>query len=422
MPKLPKIFYGWWMIIASSIIMFYNAGIVIFGFTAFFDPIIVQFGWSYAQVSLAASLRGAETGLVSPLLGYLVDRWGSKWIFLLGGILVGTGLIFLSRIETLAGFYGGFVFIAIGISACGPATGNPVAIQWFRRRLGLAMGIISAASAVGGLLLPLIIILIDSYGWRDALMILGIGSIVISVPLSLLIRRRPENYGYSADGDPLKQSPVKQKAEPRPTPPEVEIGARQALASRTFWFLALAFTMQYITISAVIAHIMPFLDTVNINRSTASFFAAAIPLISVVGRMGAGWLSDKMSKKRVSIGAFILITIGTLLFEYVSGADFWVLILAVVLFSLSYGSSTTIRAVLLRQYFGKGKFGTIFGFLLGIISLGSILGPFLAGWIFDSWNSYSYAWLVFTALNIVALVLIAIVPKTPIKAQASGAA
>jgi MFS transporter, OFA family, oxalate/formate antiporter len=419
MPGRSKIYYGWWIVAAAFSIGFYNAGIVIFGFTAFFDPIVNEFGWSYAQVSLAASLRGAETGLVSPILGFFVERWGSRWIFFMSGIFIGLGLILLSQIHSLGGFYGGFAFIAVGVSACSPAVANPIAIHWFRNRLGMAMGILSSASAAGGLMLPIIIKLIDAFGWRQAVFILGIGAILIGIPLSMVIRHKPEQYGYSPDGVPVSKSDANKKQNIRPSAPEPEIGTKQALKSRTFWFLIMGFTFQYVTISAVLAHIMPFLNTVNFSRSTASFFAASIPLISVAGRLASGWISDKMDWKKVVIVSYIVISIGTLLFNYVSISKLWVLVLAIILFSLSYGSNTTLRAISLRNYFGKSRFATIFGFFLGILSLGAILGPFVAGWIYDTWNSYQYAWIFFTAINVVGLILMIVTPQIRTKAPAA---
>lgn len=419
MPGHTKIFYGWWIVAAAFFIGFYNAGIVIFGFTAFFDPIVNEFGWSYAQVSLAASLRGAETGLVSPVLGFFVERWGSRWIFFMSGIFIGLGLILLSQIHSLGGFYGGFTFIAIGVSACSPAVASPIAIHWFRRRLGLAMGILSSAAAAGGLMLPIIIKLIDAFGWRQTLFILGMGAILIGIPLSLVIRHKPEQYGYSPDGIPVASPAIDKTQDARLSAPEIEVGTKQALTSRTFWFLTVGFTFQYITISAILAHIMPFLNTVDVSRSTASFFAAAIPLISVIGRLTSGWMSDRIDWKKVVITSYVIISIGTLLFDYVSGSALWILVVAVILFSLSYGSTTTLRAIALRKYFGRSRFATIFGFFLGILSLGAILGPFFAGWIYDTWNSYQYAWILFTAVNLAGLVLMIVTPQLRAKAPAA---
>lgn len=423
--KAPKIFYGWWIVAACFIICVTSGGVVVYGFTAFFDPIITEFGWSYAAVSLAASLRGAETGLLAPVLGFLVDRWGSKWILFIGSILVGLGLVLLSKVTTLAQFYGAFVLVALSTSCCGVGVVNPVINHWFRRDLGKATGILSAGFALGGLLVPLVFKLIDSFGWRDALVILGIGCLVICTPLSLVVRHKPEPYGYNPDGDissPLPKTPDIKNPEPVKIVDEVNIGVSQALKSRTFWHLTLAFTLQYLVVAAVLAHIMPFLKTINIDRETASFFAGAIPVISIAGRLAAGWLSDKFSRRQVAVSSFVIVCIGTFLFDYIGSLSIWLLVTAVILFSVGYGSANTLRVVLTREHFGRGRFGTIFGFLMGVLALGSMAGPVMAGWIFDVWKSYHYAWIIFTGVNIISILLLATTPRIKPKENPSQTA
>lgn len=421
--KSPKIFYGWWIVIDCFAIAIMTSGLVVYGFTAFFDPIIEEFGWSYAAVSLAVSLRGVETGLISPVLGFLVDRWGAKWILFTGTLLTGLGLIILSRVTSLAQFYGAFIVVAISTSFCGPGVVNPVINHWFRRNLGKATGILAAGFALGGLLVPVIIKLIDSYGWREALVILGVCCLVICVPLALIIRHKPEQHGSMPDGDigSLDNKSINIKnPELDLIPAEINMGVSQVLKSRTFWHITLAFALQYLVISAVLVHIMPFLNTVGIPRSTASFFAGAIPVFSVIGRLGSGWLSDKFSSKRVAVVSFAFVCLGTLLFDYVTSITLWILVLAVILFSVSYGCANTLRAVLPREYFGKSRFATVFGFLLGILALGSMLGPYLAGWTFDIWKSYHYAWILFTGVNLASLVLIATTPSVRVKDSAKA--
>jgi MFS transporter, OFA family, oxalate/formate antiporter len=412
--KSPKIFYGWWIVAACFTICVTSGGVVVYGFTAFFDPIIAEFGWSYTAVSLAASLRGVETGLLAPVLGFLVDRWGSKWILFAGSILTGLGLIILSKVTSLAQFYGAFVIVSLATSCCGVGVVNPVVNHWFRRNLGKATGILSAGFALGGLLVPVVFKLIDLFGWREALIISGVSCLIICVPLTFVIRHKPETYGYVPDGDPVplvSKTPNITGPELVKVPVEIDIGVSQALKSRTFWHIALAFTLQYLVVAAVLAHIMPFLKTVDIDRATASFFAGAIPVISISGRLAAGWLSDKFSRKKVAAGSFATVLIGTLLFDYITSQTLWLLVAAVILFSVGYGCVNTLRVVMTREHFGRGRFGTIFGFLMGVLALGSMLGPFLAGWTFDVWKSYHYAWLLFTVLNAISLLLLVTTPK-----------
>lgn len=406
-----RVYYGWWIVAACFISTVYTGGIIVFGFTAFFDPLIKEFGWSYAQVSLAASLRGAETGLIAPLLGYMVDRWGARWLMFLGASIVGIGILLLSRISSLGMFYAAFLLIAIGLSCSSPAIIFPATSTWFRKRLGLATGILAVGFGLGSLLIPVVTGIIDALSWRNALLVLGIGTLVICLPLALVVKRKNEpSSGVIEEEMTHPESHTRSKSL-RIKEPEVEIGQKQALKSRTFWHITVAFALQYVVISAEMAHIMPYLEDVGIARSTASMAAAAVPLISLISRFGSGWASDRFSGNSVAMGSFALMVIGSLLFYNVSRDVMWLLAFAIVIFALGWGGGFTTRAILLKQYFAGGRFGTLFGFLLGVGSIGAMLGPILAGWIFDTWKSYSFAWILFAILDLMALVLIATLPK-----------
>ncbi|MCG2778719.1 MAG: MFS transporter, partial [Desulfobacterales bacterium] len=115
---IKRIFYGWWIVLACFFIGLYVGGVVFYGFTAFFEPIREEFGWSYTQISFAASLRGLEMGFIAPLVGFLVDRFGSRKLILYGTITVGLGLIFLSLTQSLAMFYVSFLLVAFGAGGC----------------------------------------------------------------------------------------------------------------------------------------------------------------------------------------------------------------------------------------------------------------------------------------------------------------
>ncbi|MFC1964099.1 MFS transporter [Chloroflexota bacterium] len=200
-PGRHKLFYGWWVLGACFLITFYMGGVVFFGFTAVLEPIATEFGWSYAQISLAASLRGIEIGLLAPLTGLLVDRWGPKRLIFGGAVLTGFGLILLSRINSLATFYGAFALVAIGMSGLSSTVMLAAIVNWFHRRASITTGLIVSGFALGGALIPLVTALIDKYQWHTAILILGITAWIITLPLSLLVRHKPEQYGYLPDGD-----------------------------------------------------------------------------------------------------------------------------------------------------------------------------------------------------------------------------
>ena len=200
--KPSKIFYGWWVVGACFLIWLFIGGFVTFGFTAFFEPIANEFSWSYTQISFAASLRGMETGILSPLLGLVVDRWGPRRLMFGGIVVIGIGLTLLSYTTSLGMFYGAFALVAIGISSSASPTVTTTAVaNWFRRKSGIAIGVMTCGFALGGLMVPVIVRLIDIVGWKSAIFVLGLIIVLIGLPLSLLVRHKPEQYGYLPDGD-----------------------------------------------------------------------------------------------------------------------------------------------------------------------------------------------------------------------------
>ena len=167
------VFYGWWLVAICFLIALYTAGVIGYSFTAFFEPLVDEFGWSYTQVSLASSVRGVEMGLFAPLIGVLVDRFGSRRIMFLGVILIGLGLLWLSRVQSLGAFYASFILTASGLSTCSHTAMIAAVAKWFRRKIGIAIGAMICGYGFSGFMVPVVVRLIDVYGWRLALAFSG---------------------------------------------------------------------------------------------------------------------------------------------------------------------------------------------------------------------------------------------------------
>ena len=194
---MASIFYGWWVVFACFFLGFYIHGAVFASFTAFFEPIAKEFGWSYTQISVAASIRGLEVGILAPIVGFLVDRFGPRKLIFCGSLTIGFGLILCSRTYSLPMFYGAFILIALGMSGCTATVLMTAVANWFRRDVGKALGLMASGFGVGGILVLFIVRLIDLYHWRTTFVILGLGMWLIGIPLSLFVRHRPELYGIS---------------------------------------------------------------------------------------------------------------------------------------------------------------------------------------------------------------------------------
>ena len=397
-----KIFYGWWIVLACSLIGFYFGGAIFYGFTAFFEPIREEFGWSYTQISFAASLRGLEMGIFAPIVGFLVDRFGSRKLIFWGTITVGFGLILLSCTRSLAMFYGSFLLIAFGAGGCASVVTMAAVANWFHKNVGIALGVMASGIGASGLMVPLIVQLIDVSGWRTTLIILGLGMLILGIPLSFVIRNRPEQYGYLPDGiSPSDRMPHLKNQDPGVK--AAEIGFKEALKKRSFLYLIILDAIRMMIVAAVIIHIMPYLSSLGLPRFTAGLVAGAIPLASIIGRFGFGWLGDVFDKGYVMAWTFCIISLGMLAFCYVQ--VIWVVFVFLLLFSPGYGGSMVLRGAILREYFGRNSFGKMIGITMGAASIGGIIGPTLAGWAFDTFGSYRLVWLVFCGLSSLAIYL-----------------
>ena len=408
--KNRKVFYGWWIVGAGFFIAVYIGGFIHFGFTAVFEPIASDFGWSYAQVSFAASLRGLEMGLLAPIVGLLMDRWGPRRLVFAGAVIIGLGLLLLSRINSLATFYGAFILIAMGISTCIGVVPIATVGNWFQKKVTLATGILVSGAATGGLMVPLATRIIDIFEWRTAMAILGFGAWGILLPLSLLFRHKPEQYGYLPDGD-LHRKPPASEGQSSAQGNELDIGVKQVLKSSAFWHIAMGFMCHILVMNAVITHVMPYLSSIGLTRSFSSLVASAIPATSIVGRLSFGWLGDKFDKRRVAALGFVLAGLGLLSLGYATTAGAWMLVPSIVLLGLGYGGPIPMMPALLREYFGRGRLATVLGLVMGVAALGGVVGPPLAGLAFDRFGSYQVAWFGFAGLVIAGMISLITTPS-----------
>ncbi len=397
------IFYGWWIVIASFFIAFYVGGAIFFGFTAFFEPIVTEFGWSYTQVSIGTSLRGLEMGILAPLIGFLVDRFGSRRLVIFGVITVGLGLILISQTQSLVMLYVAFLLLSFGAGGCTSVVLYAAVANWFRRNIGKALGITACGFGAGGLLVPLIPRLIDAFDWRITLIILAAGMWVLGIPSALVIRDKPEQYGYLPDGGVMPAIALNSRIEPE----ETKATFAEVIRGRTLWFISLAEAIRWIILTSVVVHIMPYLTSIGIPRENAALVAAAIPLISLIGRFGFGWLGDIFDKRYLMAITYGLAGLGMLALSYSSVWLFMFLFL--ICFPLAYGGGVTLRGAMISEYFGRSSFGKALGIIMGISSIGGIIGPILAGFTFDTRGSYQLIWLVFCGLTIISVAVILMV-------------
>ncbi len=409
--KPPPIFYGWWIVGACFLIALYTIGVVFYGFTAVFEPVVHEFGWSYAQVSLASSIRGLEAGLLAPVVGMLIDRWGPRKLIFGGVIFTGMGLIVFSQMTSLLMFYVASVLMAIGLSSSGLSVMMTAVTHWFRKKAGLAIGIMVSGFGASGLVVPVVVGLVDTYEWRTAMLVLALGVFIIGLPLSLVIRHKPEQYGYFPDGIKPDTSRDDAGVPVITARTESSTGLRKAMRSRVFWFIILALIPQFIVVTAVVTHVMTYLSSLDIPRSVSGLAATAIPLLSIGGRFGFGWLTDRFDAGKLMMVALMSLALGLVCFEFVGSGLTWLLVPALTFFGIGYGGNITLLGIVVARYFGRGNFGSILGWIWGILLVGNVAGPPVAGWVFDTYGSYQWVWLGFAAIVVAGAVVISNIPR-----------
>jgi len=397
----PRPFYGWWVVFATSAILVITGATFFFGFTTLVNPLAAEFGWGRGIIGLAFSLRSELGGIVAPGVGLLVDRLGPRRIILAGVMVVGLGLLWFSRINSLATFYGATLVIALGMTACGPAVGAVAIARWFRRRRGRAMALMTAGVGVSGPLVLLLAWLIDLFGWRNAVTILASAALALGIPLALLVRDRPEELGLLVDGEAASAAP------PSPAPAQ-GLTLREALTGPTFWLLTSALALSYLGGHAVIVHQMPALIWAGIPKPLAALTVTLFVVTSVLGRLGFGWLADFLDKRRVIATALLFQALGILAFSQVREA--WQIAPFLLLFSLGFGGLAPLRPAIIAEYFGLRSLGAILGISFTIVSLGMVAGPALAGWMFDLTQSYHLA---FFTLSLAALTAVPLALSLP---------
>jgi sugar phosphate permease len=282
---LKKLFFGWIIVLAGIFFSTYNSVLFVYGFTAFMTPITLSFGWNYAQVSFASSLRGLETGSLDPLVGFAVDRWSARRLMFIGLLIYAGGVIFISQASNLAMFYCGFLIVGLGGAISITMVPSTVIARWFKKNIGKASGLLSVGVALGGMFTPLIVKSIDTNGWDNTLIYLAIGLLVMGLPLSFIFRSRPEEYGMLPDGQVIdEKAPV--------TATSTGMGVKEAVKTRAFWAIGFSTMMQMMAIHAVTLHMMPYLESLGMERSEAAIPVTIFSVITIICRILYGVLTD----------------------------------------------------------------------------------------------------------------------------------
>ena len=387
--KTNRIFYGWYIVTAGVLITTIHGVLYLYGFGAFFIHFQNAFGASRAQIGLVLGLSRLEGGLVAPIAGYLVDKYGPRRLMLFGLTLLGLGFIVVSQVHTLAMFY----LVYVGMMATGASFGSSRPIQislanWFIRKRSRVMGFLMTGFGIGGSFVFVFSWVIETYGWRPSCVMAGIIIWSVSIPLSLIIRHRPEDMGLLPDGvTEMPEITVANASEAdsdagRQSLGEIDFTVKQALSTRAFWMLALVYATWSMVPPTMTAHMIPYLQQeVGATPAIAALSLSAFAFISLFGRIPIGWIGDYVNLRYLLSGLFVLMGIGILILANIHTTA--LIPLALIFLGPAYGGSLPLRPAIQGYFFGRKSFGTIGGLLQFFDLPATVAAPFLVGWIAD---------------------------------------
>ena len=409
--RLSDVYYGWRMIAVGSVLRILGGGLYFYGFSVFFLPLSQDLGLSRAATSLVFSLARAQGAFEGPIAGYFMDRHGPRPLMILAILMAGVGHMLLAGISS----YVTLLIVYMGVVSLSFHAGFMdapmlIANTWFIRNRTMAMALISGSVGIGGFIFtPLLSLAVHAFGWRQAAFGCGVLFIVIGLPLALLVRRSPESIGLLPDGDPPSTPNGNNSHAARSnSQEEVNFTVAQALRTSSFWYLTIATAIRVTVLSAINVHYVALMVWKGMTPQRAAFFLAAQALVAVPSHLLFGWIGDRLSKPKLMASCMLLATGSMFVLVYVHSES--AILIFIALFSV-VESTFPVNWSTVGEYFGRKNFAKIRGSMSFVSTWGSVIGPVIAGAIYDHTQSYDILIWSSAALLLVASALYAMVKK-----------
>ncbi len=400
---MKRLFHGWYMVGAGGAMQFVQSTLLLQSFGAYFAVLRDDRGWSKTELSGAAALHQVEAAILGPLLGWIIDRFGPQWVIRIGVVVFGGGFMLLSCVDSLLAFYGAFLVTALGSSLCGFFPLNVALIHWFERYRARALSSMQIGMGLGGLALPAVAWALATYGWRATAFSSGIIIIALCLPLSFVMRRRPEDMGLLMDGAAAAAPSLKPDAKEDQAPATRDFTAREALRTPAFWLLSLGHGSALFVVMGVNTHAITHMkEGLGYSIEVASLVIVLQTLAQLAGVGIGAWIGERFNKRRLCAlcmlghaGGLLCLTYADLLPALTTAM--------VIAFALIHGTAWGLRGPFMQairaDYFGRSAIGMILGLSFMIIVIGQAGGPLIAGILADMTGNYRAG---FTTLAVLA--------------------
>lgn len=402
--RFSGLFYGWYLAMAGATNNFVLIGVVMIGFSAFVNPVREELGWSLTAISIGFSLRSFEQGLLSPITGLLVDRIGPRRMAFVGVAVTSGGMLLFSQSHHIGTYYVASFAMSLGMSL-GAGTAYPAALMnWFERKRGRAMGVMNTGNAAGWIVVLLVALLIDAFGWRTTAAMAAGAVFVVGMSMALVIRDRPQDYGEIPDGERLPEGETLDPSLDRAQ----GLTPQQAVREPALYLLAISSAASIALLTSWTVYLIPHLEDVGFSSRGAAVIAGAYAFVQIALRYLVGWLGDRFGRRRLFIASFVAQAVGILLFAQLSPDRLWMLPAYYLIFGFGHAAWLVLQMTVIADYFGTRRFATIRGLTSTLQMPVNIAAPVLAGISFDRTESYELAFTIFAGGALVGALLVAV--------------
>jgi MFS family permease len=408
--KKNGIFYGWWVAITGAMNMMVSSGPTFQAASTLFRAVEDEFGWSRALVTGVASFGRFGGAMLGPLEGWLTDKFGTGKMVLIGFTIGGLGLVFYSQLQGPLQYYAAYFILSMGFSLGGFVPAMAAVNSWMPHKRATAMAIVIGGSSLGGVFVPAIVWGINTYGWRETTLVIGLITLAAGPPIAYITGKRAPEYG-----ELLKQVTKSDSAD-APTLTQHDFTVKQALRTRAFWSMSMTHTLANLSVGTISSHIYFQLTDKNaVNLSDASA-ATIIPIMAFAAfgfQMVGGFAGDRVSK-RALLPVLILLQ-GSALILLAEAGNYWGAVGFALLWGLGFGGRTPLLHALRGEYFGRKHFGVILGMSAFPMGLGMMATPVIVGRVYDVTGTYVASLYTLAGFCAVAAltILLATKPSTP---------
>lgn len=417
-------YYGWIVVAASSTVVFARMAPAITTLTVLIFPISQQLGWSRTLIAGSVSAGAIASLVLSPVVGWLIDRFGARPVLVVSVLALGVAMISLAWATIPLTFYIAFAAGRVVFHTSAPIGSSTVAARWFIRKRGRAIGVIFLIGAVGGIVYTMVAsLVVESYGLKTTWIVIGLMVLAISVAPSLfLVAERPEDIGLLPDGDESEVTPGKNEASiPDPvgvkeTPlPEEDDDSwllGEAVRSGTFWLLVFMGFTCYFVHTSIGVHMGAYFRDIGLGATSAALAVSLSWSVSAIGSLVWGWITDRVQVRHAYCWMFLVQAVSTL-YLMLAGGTMGVF-LASALFGVVSAGSNVVPSVIYANYFGRLSLGKIRGLGEVGVLLGQATGPVIAGILFSRQGGYDTIFLVFVVLALTCSLLV-LKAKPPVR-------